>query len=636
MGWAIRHRGPDGFGYVITPWLAAIHVRLSIIGVESGAQPLGSEDGRILVIFNGEIYNFIELRDELEGKGHVFRTRTDTEVLVHGWEEWGEGMLERLNGEFAFAVHDRRDHSLFLARDRFGIRPLFHALHGGDLHFASEVKAFAASGLVPMRPSPRGLDQVFTFWGARPPQTPFQDIFALEPGACATWRNGRLRTRKYYHLRFDENPGPEPSDAIERLGELMNDAVRLRMRSDVPVGGYLSGGLDSSITCALATRFSERPLETFSIGFEEPEFDESYFQGLVAEQVGSIQHDRVISGPEIARVFPEVIRHAETPVVRTAAAPLFLLSRFTQESGIKVVLTGEGADEVFLGYDLFKETRLRRFCLRQPSSVNRPRLFSRLYPYLPEQGRKGEFWQRYFLTASEPEDPLFSHMPRFVMSSWITEFYSAEQRDALGGWDARTALRDDLPDGFQRWSALNKAAWLEFETLLSGYLLSSQGDRMGMAHGVEGRVPFLDHRLFEFAAGLGASSKLRVLREKDILRRWARSVVPAPVEARAKQPYRAPDAEAFIGDGASIEYVADSLSPEALKGTGYFDPRAVDGLLRRVRSGRASGFRENQAFVAILFTQLWHDHFLAPQREQDELVLARADVAMDHQAMAIN
>lgn len=626
MGAAIRHRGPDGFGFVLTPWLGAVHVRLGIIDLRSGAQPLTNEDGSVLVVFNGEIYNFVELRRALEGRGHTFRTRTDTEVLVHGWEEWGDELLERLNGEFAFAIWDHRDRSLFLARDRFGIRPLFYALHGGDLHFASEMKALLAGGEVPFQPSLKGLDQVFTSWGPQAPRTPFADVWALEPGGCALWREGRLRTRRYYRPGFFELSS-EPRDALDRLDALMRDSVRLRMRADVTVGGYLSGGLDSSITCALAAGHTSRSLRSFSVTFQDPEFDESEFQEVVARHVGTVHHVQGITGPRIADAFPQVIWHAETPVVRTAAAPLFLLSKLTRDHGIKVVLTGEGADEVFLGYDLFKETRLRHFSLRQPGSARRPRLFDRLYPYLSSAGRRGEFWRRFFLEAGSPDDPLFSHMPRFLLTSWIKDFYSEDVREELKGWDALEALRDALPEDFAKWSPINRAAYLEFETLLSSYLLSSQGDRMAMAHGVEGRVPFLDHRLVEFAAALPVSSKLRVLREKHILRTWARNVIPSVVEERSKQPYRAPDIPSFLGAGAP-EYVEDLLAPDAVARVGIFDPRMVDGLLVRARSGRATGFRENQAFVAILSTQLWYRAFFYPGVEFAKLSVDEADVVL--------
>ena len=243
-------------------------------------------------------------------------------------------------------------------------------------------------------------------------------------------------------------------------------------------------------------------------------------------------------------------------------------------------LPKEGADELFLGYDLFKETKLRHFCLRQPESTRRPRLFDRLYPYLNPGNKGGDFWRGFFLSAGGPEDPLFSHLPRFALTSRIKDFYSASTREALGDFDPMQELRESLPEEFSSWSPLNRAAYLEITTLLSSYLLSSQGDRMAMAHGVEGRFPFLDHRLFRFSADLPVRSKLRGLREKEILRRWAASVVPPTVAQRPKQPYRAPDIPAFFAADAP-EYVRDALSPEALLGSGLFEPAAVAGLVRR-------------------------------------------------------
>src|SRR5881296_1812147 len=589
MAAAIRHRGPDGFGLHADDRIGLAHVRLSVIDVAGGAQPMTNEDGDVRVVYNGEIYNYLELRHELEVRGHVFRTRSDTEVLVHGYEQWGEELLERLNGQFAFALHDRRTASLFLARDRFGILPLYYAERGGDLYFASEIKALLASGEVERALDPAGLDEVFTFWAARPPRTPFRGIRALEPGCWARWREGTLSIRRYYALDYS-GAAAEPADALEALDELLHSGVRLRMRADVPVGGYLSGGLDSSIVCALAAQASPYDLRTFSVTFDDPQLDESVFQQAVAGQLRSRHVVQRIGAGDIARVFPEVVRHAETPLLRTAPAPLFLLSRLTRQHGIKVVLTGEGSDELFLGYDLFKETAVRLFCLRQPGSRVRPRLLDRLYPYLDARGRRGEFWHRFFLEAGRPGDPLFSHLPRFRLTARIKDFYSADARAALSGADPLEELRASLPAAFSRWSSLNRAAYLEMITLLSPYLLSSQGDRVSLAHGVEGRFPFLDHRLFEFAARLPTRSKLRGLREKDILRRWARDVVPPAVLERPKQPYRAPDVAAFFTPELA-DYASELLDEASLRRSGLFDGRAVAGLVRRCRSGAVGGFR---------------------------------------------
>ena len=626
MAAALHHRGPDGMGVYTGSRVGLAHARLSIIDVAGGAQPLTNEDGQVIVTYNGEVYNYVELRSELEARGHTFRTRCDTEVLVHAYEQCGEAMLQRLNGQFAFAIYDRRHESVFMARDRFGVRPLLYAERKGNLYFASEAKAIFATGEVPAEPDPAGLDEVFTFWAARAPRTPFLGIRALPPGHFAIWRQGRLRVSQYYSLRY---PGAdvEPGGALDTLDELMRSSVALRMRADVPVGGYLSGGLDSGITCALAATHTPHDLRTFSVTFEDPRLDESEFQRMVAGQIGSRHDVQHIGANEIAEVFPDVVRHAETPLVRTAPAPLFLLSRLTRDRGIKVVLTGEGADELFLGYDLFKETLVRLFCLRQPESKIRPRLFDRLYPYLTGTARTGDFWRRFFLQAAWPSDPLFSHLPRWLLTSRIKDFYSSDMRVALLGRDPLGELRASLPDDFMKWAPVHRAAYLEMVTLLEPYLLSSQGDRMGLAHGVEGRFPYLDHRLFEFAAALPASAKLRGLSEKDILRRWAASVVPPAVAQRAKQPYRAPDASSFFGKDRP-EYIAELLDPSALDRTGFFDPQAVAGLVRRCEAGRVTGFAENQALVAVLSTQLWYQEFCTQPFAPSATPLGRADIRL--------
>lgn len=632
MAAAIRHRGPDGFGYYSGARVGLAHVRLSIIDLAGGAQPMGNEDGRVLIVYNGEVYNYIELRDELRSAGHQFRTSCDTEVLVHAYEEWGPEMVHRLNGQFAFAIYDQRDESILLVRDRFGVRPLFYAVRDGTIVFGSEVKALFASGEVEAAPDLTGLNEVFTFWGAIAPRTPFRDVWSLQPGSYAVWKDGRLRTRKYYELRYPE-ARDEPTGAVEELDGLMRTGVNLRMRADVPVGGYLSGGLDSSITCALAAVASPHELRTFSVTFEDPALDESAFQEVVARQVKSRHAVQHIGASDIARVFPAVIRHTETPLVRTAPAPMYLLSRLTRERGIKVVLTGEGSDELFLGYDLFKETKIRHFCAAQPMSTVRPRLFDKLYPYL-SQNRGGEFWRRFFLTAGDTSDPLFSHLPRIALTSRIKDLYSAEVKSVLADADPLRELRESLPAEFMQWTPVNRAAYLEMVTLLPSYLLSSQGDRMGMANSIEGRFPFLDHRLFEFSARLPTGSKLRGLREKEILKRWAARVVPPIVLQRSKQPYRAPDVPAFVG-ASSPDYVRDMLAPDAIARTGLFDPAAVAGLVRRCEAGRAVGFAENQAFVAVLSTQLWHHSFFEERGQQATLQPGRADVAIGEPAWAL-
>lgn len=611
MAEAIRHRGPDDWNTFNTGRVGLAHVRLHTSDIIGRPQPISSADGSIVIAYDGEVYNIRELRSELAVAGHRFRTTSDTEVLVQAYDRWGEAMLERLNGQFAFALYDRRNERLFLARDRFGVRPLFVAIVNGDLYFGSEVKALFASGEVPAAPDLRGLDEVFSLCAARAPRTVFRDVQQLEPGCCATWFSGRLRIRRYYRPDYQEG-SIEAVGALDTLDQLMESSVSLRIGADVPVGGYLSGGLDSSITCAVASRMSAQPLRTFSVTFDDPRSDESAHQESVARFLTTQHHVLHISTTAIADVFPEVVWHTETPLLRTAPAPMYLLARATRDAGIKVVLTGEGADELFLGYDLFKETVVRLFCLRQPNSRVRPMLFDRLYPTPTTTSNVGDFRRRFFLTASTPDDSLFSHVPRFLLASRIKDFYSIETRIGLAGSDPLAELRQSLPNAFVNWSAENRAAYLELTTLLPSYRLSSQCDRMAMAHGMEQRFPFLDHRVFEFAASLPSWSKLRGLRDKEILRRWARAFLPESVVRRPKRAYSAFDV-ASVFDVSQREYVRELLSPEAIRRTGIFDLASVAGLVRRCVAGRVTGVAENEALVAILSTQLWYQSFIEQQ-----------------------
>lgn len=607
MGGAIRHRGPDGFGLYLGHRVGLAHVRLSIIDLAGGAQPILNETGDVVVAYNGEIYNFAALTRELVARGHRFRTRSDTEVLAHGWEEWGEAMFAKLEGQFAFALYDRRDESVRLVRDRFGVRPLFYAAQGGDLYFGSEVKALLASGEVAGRPDPIGIDQALVLWGPKAPRTPFEGVHQVRPGSALTWRRGRVTEAVYWRPGYEPQP-IELGDALDRLDVLLRQSVADRLVADVPVGAYLSGGLDSSVICRIANEQLHGQLRTFSLAFADGEFDERSHQELVAAALGTRHSSVTIDSSDIAADFPLAVYHAETPLMRTAPVPLLRLARHTREQGITVVLTGEGADELFLGYDLFKEVLVREFCLRQPESTRRPRLFERLYPYLRGVRGAGDFWKQFFLQAGGPTDPLFSHRPRFTTSAGIRGFYHPDFRSEATARDVVDDLAAALPKEFDGWSTINRAAFLELDTLLAGYLLSSQGDRMSLAYGVEGRYPFLDHKLFEFSARLPESLKLMGLSDKRLLRRWARGTLPVAAAARPKQPYRAPVVAPFFGEGRP-SWIDELLDPGGIAAGAIFAPDAVAGLVRRCRAGRATGAREEQALVGILSTELWRRRF---------------------------
>jgi len=605
---AVAHRGPDEMGIHVAGELGLGHRRLAIVGLADGQQPMLSEDGRFVVSFNGEIFNYVELRDDLIARGERFRTGSDTEVLLRLFARDGEAALDKLNGDFAFALYDTARRRLTLARDRMGVRPLFYAWHRDTLVFASEVKALLHFPGIEAAMDLEALDQIFTLWAPIAPRTAFKGIFELPPGHVLTLDNGTMTTRAWWSLDFPdmgEADARREDEVADELLALLDDATRIRLRADVPVGAYLSGGIDSSLVSALAVRHAGSRLRTFSVTFDSAEHDESAYQAEMVRALGT-EHTAVsTSGDDIARLFPAVIRATERPILRTAPAPLHRLSAHVRNAGYKVVLTGEGSDEIFAGYDIFREARVRRFVARDPGSRLRPHLFRRLYPYLPNvQAQSAEYLAAFFgVGADAADDPLFSHRPRLRATAQAKLFYSEELRGALKGYDPAAELVSRLPARFGRWHPLHQAQYLEASLLLPGYILASQGDRMSMANAVEGRFPFLDHRLVEFAARIPTGMKLRGLDEKHILKRAARDLVPDTIARRPKQPYRAPESASF----RDAAYVEAALRLR----TGLFNPRAVDKLLAKARTGAMTGFRDNTAFVGILSTQLWHRHFTA-------------------------
>lgn len=616
MGEAIRHRGPDERGIWLDGDVGLSHVRLSIVGLDDGQQPMTRPDSGLSIVFNGEIFNYVELRDELKAKGERFVTGSDTEVILALYEAYGDDCLAHMNGDFAFALWDGRKRRMLLARDRMGVRPLFYTrTPGGGLAFASEVKALLELPGMVAELDPFALDQIFSLWAPLAPRTMFKGICELEPGQRMVFENGQLDIRPYWTLDFPdagEEPPRREDEAREEVLALLTDAVRLRMRADVPVGAYLSGGLDSSLVCALAAPMAAGGLNSFSVTFDSAEHDESAFQRAVAEALAT-HHRAAACGPDdIARVFPAVVRSAERPMLRTAPAPLYSLAGLVRENGMKVVLTGEGADEVFGGYDIFKEAKLRRFCARQPQSHRRPLLFRRLYPYLPGlQTQTPDYLAAFFgIRQDRLDDPLYSHRPRLRSTAGTKLFYSDALATELKGYDAAEDLVSRLPDRFRRWHPLHQAQYLESRFLLPGYILSSQGDRMAMAHGVEGRFPYLDHRLVELACRLPPALKVKGLTEKHILREVARDLLPPIVGNRPKQPYRAPDSASFMASDG-VRLVDTHMTAEAIAAAGLFEPRAVEKLVRKARTQPLAGFRDNAAFVGILSTQIWLDTFTA-------------------------
>jgi asparagine synthase (glutamine-hydrolysing) len=637
----LSHRGPDGFGFRLDGPVGLAHSRLAIIDLAGGDQPIRNEDGSVWVVFNGEIFNYVELREALEARGHRFYTHSDTEVIVHLYEEHGDGFVTHLNGQFAIALWDAPRQRLVLARDRAGIRPLYYSQRGSTLCFGSEMKAlFAADpGLAVV--SPLGLAQTLTYWAPLDPDTVYREVRSVPPGhVLVATAAGETRLHRYWDWTFPardsqtlRTPGTI-EDAAAQLRELLIDAVRLQLRADVPVGAYLSGGLDSSAIVALVRGFTSAPVRTFSVAFEDAEFDESDHQSVMVKFLGTDHTSLRCKTSDIGAAFPEFIRHTETPVLRTAGVPLMLLSGDVRRQGYKVVLTGEGADEVFGGYDLFKEAKIRRFWAAQPGSAIRPRLFERLYGYLGSSPVANASLARTFfgtdLNATGRAG--FAHGPRWTTSSRALGFLSESCRAELGSWAGAAHLEARVPAELSSWTPLARDQYVEARTLLACYLLAFQGDRVAMANSVEGRVPFLDHRIIEFANRVPDRWKIRGLTEKYLFRRALEGLLPPEILWRTKQPYRAPDSLSFFPGGRALGYVDYLLSPPRLAESGYFDAARVGRLVEKCRAGRAIGFADNQAFVGILSTMLTDELFVRRRSVPCESA-ARAQAIDDNHAL---
>jgi asparagine synthase (glutamine-hydrolysing) len=622
----VRYRGPDDCGVYTDGPLGLAHARLSIIDVSGGHQPMHNEEKALWITFNGEIFNYIELRQELIEKGYRFSTRSDTEVILRLYEEKGEDCVKYFNGQWAFAIWDQKRQKLFLSRDRLGVRPLFYAVSGKSFLFGSEIKTVLAHPDAGREIDLHALDQIFTFWSAVSPRTIFRGITELSPGHSLVVEQGKVQVKPYWRPEYKPAAAElSVEDYAGRLRELLIDATTLRLRSDVPVGAYLSGGLDSTVITSLIKKFTNTPLKTFSVVFDDPEFDESLYQKEVIKFLGADHEEVRCTGRDIARVFPQVIWHAETPVLRTAPAPLFLLSERVHDRGYKVVLTGEGADEILGGYDIFKEAKIRRFWGAFPDSRIRPLLLKKLYPYLQNIQSQPEAYLKAFfhVRPEDRENPFFSHLPRWELTSKLKLFFSPEVKSALKDADPYAELRRTLPESYSRWDSFSQAQYLETASLLPGYILSSQGDRMAMAHSVEGRFPFLDHRVVEFAAAVPPRLKMKGLKEKYILKQAVGDLIPPSVKKRTKQPYRAPEARSFFdgpegGGSASSGYIETLLSRERLSKDGIFHPGAVQKLVAKAKSNQPLGIKDNMALVGIISTGLLVEQFINHFNRWDE------------------
>ena len=606
---AINYRGPDERGIYYSKDITLGNARLSIIDLKGGTQPLSDQTGRYWIVYNGEIFNYLEIKEELLKEGYTFSTDSDTEVLVQLFSRDKEKCLNKLNGQFAFAIWDKYEKSLFIARDRTGIRPLFYSFQDGKFSFASEIKSLFQLPFIRKEFESEGLKEIFTCWANISPSTAYKDIRELPPGHFLLIQKDKTIIEKYWELDFSNvNMSITLEDALEEFTYLLRDAIRIRLRADVEVGAYLSGGIDSSATTAFIKQIEPQVLNTFSIVFEDAQFDESRFQAQVSDYLNTRHQTITCKNTDIADNFYKAVYHAEFPVLRTAMVPMMMLSGLVKDNNIKVVITGEGADEFLGGYNIFKENEIRNFWARQPDSKLRPLLLKKLYPYISYINNARPEHMRFFFgyRLNDINNPFYSHLLRWNNSSRILNYLNDDIKNEMSPYNIEDKLINVLPSGFYSWSSLAKAQWLESRIFMSEYLLSSQGDRMAMANSVEGRYPFLDHRLIEFLSTLPGKMKLNGLNEKYLLKKKMKGSLPDSIINRSKQAYRAPVANSLLN--SSLE---NYISENNIKNAGIFSFNKVQNLTEKIKSGKNLSEIDNMSIAAILSTQILYDQFIS-------------------------
>lgn len=607
-----QHRGPDESGAYIDDNIGLAHARLSIIDLSEGTQPIHNEDKSLWIIYNGEVFNYPELRQKLIKQGHRFYTTTDTEVILHLYEEKGIDCLHELNGQFAFAIWNSNSKTLFMARDRVGIIPLHYTIQNQRLYFASEVKAIFADKEVNRSLDHESLDQIFTYWTTLPGKTIFTNINELPPAHYMLISQNEIKTAKYWDLNFANNKqivNKKTDELVSEISETLMDSVRIRLRADVPVGTYLSGGIDSSAITETVKKNFNNELRSFGIRFENKDYDEGRFQNEMVHFL-NVNHSEILArNDDIGINLENVLWHTEKPLLRTGPIPLYLLSELVNQSGYKVVLTGEGADEVFGGYDIFKEAKIRKFWAKDPDSKLRPLLLGRLYPYIFKDDRLKQTLIAFFKNGIDnPDDPFFSHNIRWKNTGKIKNFFSEQVKDSNKNYDGYSELLKLLPADYFNWDTVTKSQFLESMIFLSNYLLSSQGDRVAMAHSVELRVPFLDHRVIELLGKVNSEIKIKGLNEKYLLKQVFKNRLPSNILNRWKNPYRAPINKALLS--SNLNLAKNYCSEEALNRAGIFDPVKVLKLLNKLGRLDKAGEFDEMALVGIISTQLIHKKFI--------------------------
>jgi asparagine synthase (glutamine-hydrolysing) len=592
----IRHRGPDDDGVFVGDGAGLGMRRLSIIDLSGGHQPIRNEDGSVWVVFNGEIYNYRELRAELMDRGHLFATDTDTETIVHAYETWGEEAFSRLRGMFGIAIWDRRRHMLLLARDRVGIKPLHFAQRGGRLYFGSEIKSILAAGAVDRTLDVAALEHYLSFLYTPADSTIFEGIEKLPPGHLLRWHDGTATITRYWSLPRDEAFAGSMDEASEMLGGVLADAVRSHMVSDVPIGALLSGGIDSSLVVGLMAHASARPIKTFSIGFDEPAFDELEGARRIADHFGTDHHEMVVR-PDALAVVQQLVEHFDEPFGDSSAVPTWYVSQMARRH-VTVVLSGDGGDELFGGYDRYlANARVQRFDA-VAGSIGR-RAAATAWPLLPH-GVTGKNFLRH---VARDQAGRYLESVSFFQPDEMQALLSPDVRERLGSASAATTAMERFA-GSAHLSWPSRMMRFDFETYLPEDILTKV-DRMSMAHSIESRVPLLDHTVVAFAASLPSHMKLDGHDRKRVLKQAAAAVLPAEVFSRPKHGFGVPIGTWFRSP--LRDFVVDTLQSTRARQRGYFEPAFVDRVVREHLTDRRD---HTLRLWQLLMFELWHRQYL--------------------------
>jgi asparagine synthase (glutamine-hydrolysing) len=598
---AIRHRGPDDQGMMVKEGVALGMRRLSIIDLAGGHQPItGCDNQQATIVFNGEIYNYRELQRELEARGHKFHTHSDTEAIVHAYEEYGASCVDHLRGMFAFAIWDETRKRLFIARDRVGKKPLYYTLTPkGTLVFGSELKSLLEHPEVERQIDLEALDAYLTFGYVPDPSSIFRDIYKLPPGHYLTFANGRITIAQYWDFQYEGITDHHKSEGeyLEELRALLDEAVRIRLIADVPLGAFLSGGVDSSTVVGLMARHVTQPVKTFSIGFHEDSFNELKYARIAAKHFGT-DHREFIVTPDICQIVDELVWHFDEPFADSSAIPTYMVSKLARQY-VTVVLSGDGGDELFAGYTRYVVDRRRSGFARLPRSI-RQGVIQSLCRHLPHGA-----WGRNYLNniALDPLDRYVDSISVFTGLNKLS-LYTKEFRQHLNGDDRAAARFRDYTVNMRSSEALDALLYLDSKTYLPGDILTKV-DRMSMAVSLEARAPLLDHKLIEFVTRIPAALKMRGLETKYIFKRAVRDLLSAEILDRPKQGFGVP-IQQWINDQLR-ERIHETLTEPRTRQRGYIDPRYITKLLDEHERGRRD---HSTALWSLFMLELWQRNFI--------------------------